>query len=95
MAGPRATPFIQAIEVGCEAEVMRMLAEGADPNEADGDGWPAVVIAAAEGHNGILQALAEAGADLGELHRPPTRTPDRTIRDGTCRASLTKKETRR
>ena len=79
MADPRATPFIQSIEVGCEAEVRRMLAEGADPNEVDGDGWPAVVIAAAEGHNGVLQALAEAGADLEELHRTPTRTPDRTI----------------
>jgi ankyrin repeat protein len=74
MADPRTSPFIQAIEVGCEAEVRRMLAKGADPNEVDVDGWPAVVIAAAEGHNGVLQALAAAGADLEELHRPPTRT---------------------
>jgi ankyrin repeat protein len=44
--------------------VDSLLAEGADPNAADVEGWLPLVEAATKGHTDVVVALIEAGAEL-------------------------------
>ena len=65
-----ATPLFRAITTGDTAAVRRLLAEGEDPNECYGaDEEPALLVAAVERREEIVQLLLEAGAypDYGDM----------------------------
>ena len=49
--------------------VELLLANGADPNEAN-RGFPALACAANRGHVNVVRVLVEAGADLGARNAP-------------------------
>ena len=59
-----------------DAEAARaLLAGGADPNLARGDGMTALHMAALEGHADVVSALLEAGAEVGPTTRIGAYTP--------------------
>lgn len=59
------TPLFRAIETGDTAKVATLLAAGADPNECYGpDEDAALLIAAIEGREKMVEMLIAAGADV-------------------------------
>lgn len=56
--------FLNAVKIGNAAETKRLLSRGMDPNTVDAAGQPALHLAAREGKLEVIQALAEARADL-------------------------------
>ena len=57
-------PLVEAVKAGDEAAVRSVLAGGADPNAAQGDGLSALHIAAQAGDVQIVELLLGAGADV-------------------------------
>ena len=49
--------FVAAAEVGDVRKVRDLLRRGADINKPDGDGWTALIAAAAEGHLEVVKML--------------------------------------
>jgi len=61
------TALMTAVKANDLAAVQHLLAGGTSVNQADGNGdWP-LIMAAYLGHNAVLAALLEAGADVGVL----------------------------
>lgn len=56
-------PLIRASRGGHAAVVRLLLAAGADPNLAEGEGITALTVAAEGGHLEVVRLLLEAGAD--------------------------------
>ncbi|RCK81044.1 MAG: TPR domain/radical SAM/B12 binding domain protein [Candidatus Ozemobacter sibiricus] len=75
--GPAVSPLgeLAAAVAGRDAEaVARLLQEGADPNQADGKGNPALHVAVQAGSNDIVALLIQGKADLtarDRLNRVP------------------------
>ncbi len=67
------TSIQAAVEEGCFPAAMRLLAEGADPNERDAEGRAMLHNAAGLGHTKIVEALLRAGADV-DARDPDGRT---------------------
>ena len=59
--------IMKAVQNGDEAAVERLITQGADVNELDGEGNAPVIMAAYLGHAGILRRLLDAGGDLTAL----------------------------
>jgi ankyrin repeat protein len=58
------TTLLDAAESGDRATVVRLLAQGADPNKAGPDGTTAIMWAAANDDVELVRALIKAGADV-------------------------------
>lgn len=56
--------LVMAALGGDNTRVGELLAAGADPDIADGNGWTALVGAARCGHDAIVDLLLQAGADV-------------------------------
>eukprot|EP01047_Picozoa_sp_COSAG01_P097422 COSAG01_NODE_27757_length_677_cov_1.747405_1_plen_108_part_10 len=56
--------FAQACDAGNAAAVRRFIAQGADPGYVD-QGFPVLLSSAQFGHAEVIQALIEAGANVG------------------------------
>ena len=81
----RGIPFdeqraLDYVRKGDAATVELMLAAGLDPKVSDGDGVPALVLAARQGHQKICRLLIEYGADpvglIDALPAPSKSTKD-------------------
>jgi ankyrin repeat protein len=57
-------PLVRAAATGDDREVERLLACGADPNEADTSGWTALHAAATRNHVDVVHRLLSWGADV-------------------------------
>jgi hypothetical protein len=66
----KASPLLKAIEARNVPEVEKLLAEGANANEMDRSGRPALRLAAMDGKVKIVKLLLKAGAN------PNTREQD-------------------
>ena len=64
-----------AVENGHFDAAVHLLEAGADPEVTDTQGWTALVIAAAAGHQTIVGRLLEAGASVRACTQPSGRTP--------------------
>jgi ankyrin repeat protein len=58
--------FLKAVQAGDANEVVALLAEGFDPNAKVASGRTGLMIAARAGHVAVVDALLDAGADVGE-----------------------------
>ncbi len=67
--------LIAAARQGDADAVEALLARGADPNPARGDGMTALHLAALEGHPDVVATLLEAGAEVGATTRIGAYTP--------------------
>ena len=56
-------PFVRCGEGNNIAEIRRLLNDGANPNQANADGWTALMTAARKGHTQIVKALLDGGAN--------------------------------
>lgn len=56
--------LMAAVKRNDEAQVARLLAEGADVDAPDAGGDSPLILAAYKGYTGILKRLLEAGADV-------------------------------
>ena len=72
---PDESPLLDATKRGDVQAVRSLLAEGADPNAAQGDGLTALHVAAQEGYLEIAEALLGAGADVEAKTRIGDYTP--------------------
>ena len=63
--GPRDSPVADAAMRGDVEAVKALIAEGADVNEAQGDGMTALHWAARNRDGGLVRTLIEAGAEVG------------------------------
>lgn len=70
-----AADLIAATRAGDIDEVTQLIADGADLNQATGDGMTAVHWAAQLGHAEILSSLVDAGAKVGATTRIGDYTP--------------------
>ena len=61
------TPFYEAVESGDLGVVSLMLDAGANVNDRDNEGIPAIVAAAALGHGGVVKELIKLNADVNIL----------------------------
>ena len=68
-------PLLEAIRRDDVAAVRSLLAGGANPNAAGGDGLSALHLAAGEGDLEIVKLLLDARADLGATTRIGDYTP--------------------
>eukprot|EP01046_Picozoa_sp_COSAG06_P111753 COSAG06_NODE_58361_length_277_cov_0.730337_1_plen_82_part_10 len=60
--------------------VRVLLAAGTDPDAADEDGWTALLRAAGYGHEEVVGALADGGADLPvKIPQPDVHSLARTV----------------
>ena len=64
--------FVQAVGLGSTEVVKTQLDQGADPNTKDADGWPVLLLAAAEGNPAIVSLLLKAGADVDGINSDGT-----------------------
>ena len=64
--GGRSTPLHRAAMFGAEAEVHKLIAEGADVNTVDGVGATPIGCAALNGHLEVMKILVDAGADVNK-----------------------------
>ncbi len=67
--------LIAAAKQGDADAVQALLAGGADPNPARGDGMTALHMAALEGHADVVASLLKAGAEVGATTRIGAYTP--------------------
>ena len=67
--------LVDAVRQGDVDEVRSLLNDGADPNEAQGDGLTALHVAAQEGHVEIVRLLLDAGATVDAKSRIGDYTP--------------------
>ena len=67
--------LMAAAKQGDADAVQALLAGGADPNPARGDGMTALHMAALEGHADVVASLLEAGAEVGATTRIGAYTP--------------------
>ena len=67
--------LIGAAKQGDAEAVQALLAGGADPNLARGDGMTALHMAALEGHASVVSVLLGAGAEVGATTRIGAYTP--------------------
>ena len=58
------TALPHAVREGDLVRVKELLAEGADPNVKDGEGWTALMFATIKGHMEVARSLLGAGADV-------------------------------
>ena len=56
--------LLKAVQAGNLEEVNRLLDQGADPNEAGGEGVTPLILAAVGGHAGIAAVLLDRGAEI-------------------------------
>ena len=56
-------PLCDAAKENNIAEIRRLLNDGANPNQANADGWTALMTAARKGHTQIVKALLDGGAN--------------------------------
>ena len=56
-------PLCDAVEKNNIAEVRRLLDDGANPNQANADGFTTLMVAAFAGHSQIAKALLDGGAN--------------------------------
>ena len=59
--------LLEAASLGDGAAVARLLEQGEAAEDADGDGWTALVRAAAAGHEAIVRLLLDRGASVMPL----------------------------
>ena len=59
-----ASPLIEAASMGDTEKVQTLLAQGADVNAKDNDGFTALMMAAVYGHIDIVHALLTKAADV-------------------------------
>ena len=59
--------LLEAASLGDDAAVSRLLEQGAQAEDADGDDWTALVRAAAAGHEAIVRILLDHGASVVPL----------------------------
>ncbi|MCY4645598.1 MAG: ankyrin repeat domain-containing protein [Gammaproteobacteria bacterium] len=64
-----------AARQGDAEAVQTLLAGGADPSQAQGDGMTALHMAALEGHGDVVDVLLAAGAEVGATTRIGAYTP--------------------
>ena len=67
------TPLGRAADEGKPAELLELLARGADPNQMDSHGLTPLVRASRRGYVEIVQALLAKGADPNLFDAPRTR----------------------
>ncbi|MCZ7625462.1 MAG: ankyrin repeat domain-containing protein [Candidatus Methylomirabilis sp.] len=67
--GTRDDKLIEASKSGAAADVKRLLAEGADANARDPDGWTALIHASWLGYVEIANLLLNKGADVNASAR--------------------------
>jgi ankyrin repeat protein len=72
---PADSPLLDATKQGDVVAVRSLLAEGADPNVAQGDGLTALHVAAQEGNLEIAEVLLDAGARIEAQTRIGGYTP--------------------
>lgn len=70
-----AAELIEATRSGDTDAVAKLISEGADLNQATGDGMTAVHWAAQSGQSAILQSLLNAGAEVDSTTRIGSYTP--------------------
>lgn len=78
LAGPleaQDAGLLQAARQGDAEAVQALLAGGADPSRAQGDGTTPLHMAALEGHREVVDALLAAGAEIGATTRIGAYTP--------------------
>ncbi len=66
MASGTEKRFFKAVQKGDADDVVALLAEGFDPNARVASGRTGLMIAARAGHTAVVEALLDAGADVGE-----------------------------
>ena len=67
--------FVAAAEVGDVRKVRDLLRRGADINKPDGDGWTALIAAAAEGHLEVVKMLLDTATWTSTWRTRTTRAP--------------------
>ena len=67
--------LMQAARQGDAEAVQALLAGGANPSQAQGDGTTALHMAALEGHAEVMDVLLAAGAEVGAMTRIGAYTP--------------------
>lgn len=63
--GKHGAKLIAASQSGETDKVKSLLADGADVNAKDREGWTALMHASWNGHTGVAAALLDRGADVG------------------------------
>ena len=56
--------LLKAAFTGDLAQVRTLLEKGTDINHQDKDGWTALMLSSANGHEGIVQALLARGVEI-------------------------------
>jgi ankyrin repeat protein len=67
--GVNASALVAAVLAGDAARVTSVLANGADPNEVNDEGWTPLMFAALGSEVAIVDQLVLAGADLNRQAR--------------------------
>ena len=62
------TPLIDAARHGRAADVVALLADGADVNERNQKGANSLYVACHEGHTEVVKKLLAANADVGQAY---------------------------
>ena len=71
-----ADAFFSAVADGDYETMVKMLDDGrADVNQTDSDGFSALMIAASEGHEKIVEELLDRGANVNSLTLNKSNTP--------------------
>src|SRR5574337_844034 len=87
--GKPAEKLIEASKSGATEKVKSLLAEGADVNTRDQDGWTALMHASWHGHSGISGMLLNKGADVNakasDGETALMRAAEREIGRASCR----------
>lgn len=68
-AGQAEVSLVEAVMIGDDGEVRRLLASGADPNARRHDGATALILAVRDDERDIVRLLIEAGCDVDARER--------------------------